>query len=83
MKCRLARTAKKRNLAGMRTLFFVLILLAALGTLAMLIRGVLLMASGKDISGERQNKLMIKRIGWQAATVLLVMVFLMFMSTGR
>mgnify|MGYP003582897730 len=67
----------------MRTLFFVLILLAALGTLAMLIRGVVLMASGKDVTGERQNKLMIKRIGWQAATVLLVMVFLMFMSTGR
>lgn len=67
----------------MRTLFFVLILLAAFGTLAVLIRGVFTMASGKDVTGERQNKLMIRRVGWQAATVLLVMILLMFMSTGQ
>ncbi len=67
----------------MKTLFFILILIAAFGTFAVLVRGVVLMASGKDVTGEQQNKLMIRRIGWQAATIVIVVLFLMFMSVGR
>src|SRR3546814_6608982 len=51
--------------------------------LVVLVRGVLLMASGKDVSGERQNNLMIKRVGFQAATIVLVILFMLFMNTGR
>lgn len=67
----------------MQTFFFILIMIAAIATLVVLVRGVLLMASGKDVSGERQNNLMIKRVGFQAATIVLVILFMLFMNAGR
>ena len=67
----------------MSTFFFVIITIAALATLAVLIRGVLMMASGKQGTAERQNKLMVQRVILQAVTIVLVIVFLMFMGVGR
>lgn len=67
----------------MSTFFFVIVTIAALATLAVLVRGVLTMASGKEGTGERQNKLMVQRVILQAITILLVIVFLMFMGVGR
>ena len=59
---------------GILTLFIVL---AALATLAVLIRGVLTMAGGKDITGERSQQLMRARVKWQAITIILVVVVLL------
>lgn len=66
----------------MNTFFVILIALGAVATLVVLVRGILLMASGKDVTGERQNKLMMNRVIFQAATILVVIVFLAFFS-GR
>lgn len=66
----------------MNSFFFVLIALGALATLFVLVRGIVLMASGKDVGGKRQNKLMVNRVILQAVTILIVVVFLMFAS-GR
>ncbi|API60349.1 hypothetical protein BSL82_14515 [Tardibacter chloracetimidivorans] len=66
----------------MNSFFFILIALGALATLFVLVRGIVLMASGKDVGGKRQNKLMVNRVILQAVTILIVVVFLMFAS-GR
>ena len=57
------------------------IVIGALATAAVLVRGIILMASGKDIGGQKSNRLMFQRVGLQAATVLLV-VLLMLLSRG-
>jgi hypothetical protein len=58
------------------TLLIILIVLAALATLFVLARGVINMAQGKDISGQRSQQLMRKRVMFQALTILLVVLLL-------
>jgi Hypoxia induced protein conserved region len=58
------------------TLLIILIVLAALATLIVLVRGVLNMAQGKDLTGQRSQQLMRKRVMFQALTVLLVVLLL-------
>jgi Hypoxia induced protein conserved region len=66
----------------MKTSFVILIILAALATLAALVMGVITMARGKDMTGERSNKLMSYRVMFQAITILLVGVLLYAMRAG-
>jgi len=61
---------------------FVLIILAALATLGVLIRGIVLMASGKDVTGEKQNRMMTMRVGLQAVAIVFVMLFLLLARGG-
>jgi hypothetical protein len=58
-----------------------LIVVAALATAFVLVRGILTMASGKDITGVKSNRLMTARVGLQAAAV--VLVVLLFLLSGR
>jgi hypothetical protein len=58
------------------TLLIILIVLAALATLFVLARGVLNMAQGKDLTGQRSQQLMRKRVMFQALTILLVVLLL-------
>ena len=60
----------------MKTSFVILIILAALATLAALVMGVITMARGKDLTGERSNRLMSYRVLFQAITILLVGILL-------
>lgn len=60
----------------MSTLIIILIVLAMAGTAFVLVKGVVAMASGKDIGGVKQQKLMRQRVLLQAIAVLLVMFFL-------
>jgi len=70
-----------------QTFLIVLILLAAGATLAALVRGIMLMASGRDmlemedgrkVSGLRSNRMMTWRVVFQATTVgLVVLLFLL------
>ncbi len=60
----------------MNTLLIILIVLAALATLFILVRGVLNMAQGKDLTGQRSQQLMRKRVMFQALTILLVVLLL-------
>ena len=66
----------------MQPFLFALIALGALATLYILIRGVVGMAQGKDITGQRSQELMRKRVLFQAVTVLLVLLFLAVASSG-
>ncbi len=59
----------------MDTFVIVLIVLAAIATAVVLVRGVITMAQGKDISGRQSNKMMSYRVAFQLLTILLVGVF--------
>ena len=66
----------------MRILLIILIVLGALATLYVLVRGVIGMAQGKDISGQRSQELMQKRVIFQGITILLAIALLAVMSSS-
>jgi len=59
-----------------------LLVLAALATLFVLIKGVVTMAGGKDITGQRSQDLMRKRILFQAVAIFLAVLLLLVASGG-
>jgi hypothetical protein len=59
-----------------------LLVLAALATLFVLIRGVVTMAGGKDVTGERSQALMRKRILFQAVAIFIAVLLLLVASGG-
>lgn len=60
----------------MQTFLMILIVLAALATLYVLVRGVITMAQGKDITGQKSQALMRKRVMYQAVAIIFVVLFL-------
>jgi hypothetical protein len=67
----------------MTPLLIVLIVLAAGATLFVLVKGVIGMAQGKDITGQRSQQLMQKRILFQAIAILLTILLLIVAGSGR
>ena len=60
----------------MTPLLIILLVLAMGATAYVLVRGVIAMASGKDLSGEQQQNYMRKRVLYQAvAVVILILIF--------
>lgn len=66
----------------MNNFIIVLIVLAAAATAFALVRGLLNLASGRDITGEQSNRLMTMRVAFQAAAILLVLVLLAIGGRG-
>lgn len=64
----------------MNGFMIVLIVIGALLTVAALVRGLFLLASGKDVSGRKQNQMMWYRIMFQGLTILIVIVLLLSMG---
>ena len=60
----------------MNTVLIILIVLFAIGAATMVVRGLITMASGKDISGAQSNKLMSLRVAFQLGAILLVVALL-------
>ena len=60
----------------MRLVLLILLLLALAGVVYVLVRGVIAMASGKDVSGEQSQKWMQRRVLFQAAAIILVILIL-------
>ena len=67
----------------MSTLLFILLLIAMGAVLYVLVRGVIAMANGKDVSGEVQQQYMRKRIMYQAVAIVIVILILALASGGR
>ena len=62
------------------TILLILLLIAMGATAYVLVRGVIAMASGKDISGERQQNYMRKRVLFQAVAIIIVILILVVAS---
>jgi hypothetical protein len=67
----------------MSTFLIILLLLAMGATAYVLVRGVMAMASGKDISGERQQDYMRKRVLFQALAIIIVILILIVAGASR
>ena len=52
-------------------------------TAYVLVRGVIAMASGKDLSGERQQDYMRKRVLFQAVAIIIVILILVVAGASR
>jgi len=64
------------------TLLVILLVLAMGATAYVLVRGVIAMASGKDVTGERQQDWMRKRVLFQAVAIVLVALILIMASAS-
>ena len=67
----------------MNTLLIILLVLAMGATAYVLVRGVMAMASGKDLSGERQQDYMRKRVLFQAVAISVVILILVLAGASR
>ena len=67
----------------MNTILIILLVLAMGATAYVLIRGVIAMASGKDLSGERQQDYMRKRVLFQAVAIIIVILLLVVAGASR
>ena len=65
----------------MDTFVFVLIVLAAIATATVLVRGIVTMARGKDITGQQSNKMMSYRVAFQLLTIILVVILVFVMRS--
>ena len=66
----------------MSTFLFILLLIAMAAVVYVLVRGVIAMAHGKDVSGEVQQGYMQKRVLYQAIAIVIVVLILM-LASGR
>ena len=62
------------------TLLIVLLVLAMAATAYVLVRGVIAMASGKDVTGQAQQNWMRKRVLFQAVAIVVVALILILSS---
>ena len=60
----------------MRILLLILLLLAMAAVVYVLARGVIAMASGKDVTGEQSQMWMRRRVLFQAIAIILVVLIL-------
>jgi hypothetical protein len=60
----------------MRIVLLILLLLAMAAVVYVLVRGVMAMASGKDVSGERSQMWMRRRVLFQAVAIVIVILIL-------
>ena len=65
----------------MRYLLLVLLVLAMAGVVYVLVRGVIAMASGKDMTGEQSQMWMRRRVLFQAVAIVLVILILFAASS--
>ncbi len=58
----------------MQALLIIFMILAALATLGVLARGIIIMARGKDVTGKQSNKMMTYRVGFQALAIIFIVI---------
>jgi len=66
----------------MSTVMIILLVVAMAATAYVLVRGVIAMASGKDITGEQQQSWMRKRVLFQGVAIVLVALILILASAS-
>ena len=66
----------------MNTLLIIALVVAMAATAYVLVRGVIAMASGKDISGQQQQGYMQKRVLFQAIAIVIVVIILAAAGRG-
>ena len=66
----------------MNIILLILLLIAMAAVLYVLVRGVIAMANGKDVSGEVQQGYMQKRVLYQGIAIVIV-ILILALASGR
>jgi hypothetical protein len=66
----------------MRITLLILLLAAMAGVVYVLVRGVIAMASGKDVTGEQSQMWMRRRVLFQAVAIVIVILILVLASAS-
>ncbi|WP_353199707.1 twin transmembrane helix small protein [Sandarakinorhabdus sp.] len=66
----------------MQTTLVIFMILSAVATLGVLARGIVIMARGKDITGERSNRMMSLRVALQALAILFIVILFLINRPG-
>jgi hypothetical protein len=66
----------------MQTTLVIFMILAAVATLGVLARGIIIMARGKDISGQQSNRMMSLRVALQALAILFIVILFLINRPG-
>ena len=64
-------------------IFIPLLIIAVILTATMLVRGIITMARGQDITGVQSNKLMSYRVAFQGAAILIVVILILLARAGQ
>lgn len=67
----------------MSTVMIILLVVAMAATAYALVRGVIAMASGKDVTGQQQQDWMRKRVLFQAIAIIFVALILILASASK
>ncbi|MEO7366294.1 MAG: HIG1 domain-containing protein [Sphingomicrobium sp.] len=67
----------------MTTIMIILLVAAMAATAYVLVRGVIAMASGKDVTGEAQQNWMRKRVLFQAVAIVIVALILIVAGAAK
>ena len=67
----------------MRIVLLILLLVAMAGVVYVVVRGVMAMASGKDLTGEQSQMWMRRRVLFQAVAIVIVILILFLAGASR
>lgn len=67
----------------MTTILLILLLIAMAAVGYVLVRGVITMAQGKDVTGEQQQHWMRKRVQYQLIAIAIVAILLLLLRSGQ
>jgi hypothetical protein len=70
----MAALARAGYASTMNALLIIFMVVAVLATLGVLARGIIIMARGKDISGQQSNKMMSYRVAFQALAIAFILI---------
>jgi hypothetical protein len=59
---------------AMQVTLIILMVVAALATLGVLARGIIIMARGKDVTGQQSNKMMSYRVAFQFLAIIFIII---------
>ena len=66
----------------MQTTLIVFMIASAVATLAVLARGIIIMARGQDVTGEQANRMMSLRVALQALAILFIIILFLINRPG-
>jgi hypothetical protein len=59
---------------AMQATLIIFMVIAALATLGVLARGIIIMARGKDVTGQQSNKMMTYRVAFQFLAIVFIII---------
>jgi hypothetical protein len=78
----MAKPGRDDMVAPMQTLLVICMICAALATLGVLARGIIIMARGRDITGEQSNRMMSLRVAFQGLAIVFIIILFLINRPG-